>query len=83
MVAVCGRVYMRINNLKVKNMEALLFTLSALAIIALLFMIKIVPQQQAWILERLGKYDRVLQPGLNILIPIIPVHYQGYKYLAI
>jgi len=52
-------------------MEALLFILSALAIIALLFMIKIVPQQQAWVLERLGKYDRVLEPGLNILIPII------------
>ncbi|CAN0599903.1 unnamed protein product, partial [Ectocarpus sp. 12 AP-2014] len=34
-------------------------------------MIKLVPQQQAWVLERLGKFDRVLQPGLNILIPII------------
>lgn len=52
-------------------MDVLLFTLSALAIIALLSMIKIVPQQQAWVLERLGKFDRVLQPGLNILIPII------------
>lgn len=52
-------------------MDALLFILSALAIIALLFMIKIVPQQQAWVLERLGKFDRILQPGLNILIPII------------
>ena len=45
-------------------MDALLFILSALAIIALLFMIKIVPQQQAWVLERLGKFDRILQPGL-------------------
>jgi regulator of protease activity HflC (stomatin/prohibitin superfamily) len=53
------------------NMDVLLFTLSALAIIALLSMIKLVPQQQAWVLERLGKFDRVLQPGLNILIPII------------
>lgn len=52
-------------------MDILLFTLSALAIIALLTMIKIVPQQQAWVLERLGKFDRVLEPGLNILIPII------------
>jgi regulator of protease activity HflC (stomatin/prohibitin superfamily) len=34
-------------------------------------MIKIVPHQQAWILENLGKYDRVLEPGLNIIIPII------------
>lgn len=52
-------------------MDVLLFTLSAIAIIALLSMIKIVPQQQAWVLERLGKFDRVLEPGLNILIPII------------
>lgn len=37
----------------------------------LLFMIKIVPQQQAWLLESLGKFDRVLEPGLSIIIPII------------
>jgi regulator of protease activity HflC (stomatin/prohibitin superfamily) len=42
-----------------------------LAIISLLFMIKIVPQQQAWILEKLGKFDYVLEPGLTIIIPII------------
>ena len=52
-------------------MDVLLFVLSALAITVLLFMIKIVPQQQAWVLERLGKFDRILEPGLNILIPII------------
>jgi regulator of protease activity HflC (stomatin/prohibitin superfamily) len=34
-------------------------------------MIKIAPQQQAWVIERLGKFDRILEPGLNILIPII------------
>ena len=33
--------------------------------------IRIVPQQQAWIVETLGKFDRVLQPGLNFLIPFI------------
>ena len=33
--------------------------------------IKIVPQQQAWVVERLGKYDRTLEPGLNFLIPYI------------
>lgn len=32
---------------------------------------KIVPQQEAWILERLGKYDRKLEPGLNLIIPFI------------
>lgn len=33
--------------------------------------VKIVPQQQAWIIEKLGKFDRKLEPGLNILIPYI------------
>ena len=33
--------------------------------------LKVVPQQNAWIVERLGKYDRTLAPGLNILIPFI------------
>lgn len=33
--------------------------------------VKIVPQQKAWVVETLGKYDRVLQPGLNFLIPFV------------
>jgi len=33
--------------------------------------VKIVPQQQAWVIERLGRYHMTLLPGLNILIPYI------------
>ncbi len=33
--------------------------------------IKIVPQQYAWVVERLGKYHATLAPGLNIIIPFI------------
>ncbi|CAO3644014.1 unnamed protein product [Mucor fragilis] len=33
--------------------------------------IKFVPQQEAWIVERMGKFDRMLEPGLNVLIPFI------------
>ena len=43
-------------------------------IIAIVFIsqtIKIVPQQNAWVVERLGKFDRVLTPGLKFLIPFI------------
>jgi len=32
---------------------------------------KVVPQQNAWILERLGKYHGTLTPGLNIVMPFI------------
>jgi regulator of protease activity HflC (stomatin/prohibitin superfamily) len=33
--------------------------------------LKVVPQQNAWIVERLGKFNRTLLPGLNFLIPFI------------
>ena len=33
--------------------------------------LRIVPQQQAWVVERLGKYSRTLSPGLNIIVPFI------------
>jgi len=45
-----------------------------LLVIAVIFVIrtfKIVPQQQAWVIERLGKYDRTLVPGLKFLIPFV------------
>ena len=33
--------------------------------------VKIVPQQHAWVKERLGKYAGTLSPGLNFLVPFI------------
>ncbi|RVU46608.1 SPFH domain-containing protein [Rubrivivax rivuli] len=44
------------------------------AVIAVIFIIrslKIVPQQNAWVVERLGKYDRTLTPGLSLLVPFV------------
>ena len=43
-------------------------------IIAIIFIsrsIKVVPQQNAWVVERLGKYHATLAPGLNFLVPFI------------
>ena len=45
-----------------------------LLIIAILFVartLKIVPQQNAWVVERLGKFDRSLTPGLSFVIPFV------------
>ena len=33
--------------------------------------IKVVPQQNAWVVERLGKYQGSLTPGLNFLVPFV------------
>jgi regulator of protease activity HflC (stomatin/prohibitin superfamily) len=45
-----------------------------IAVIAVIFVtraIKIVPQQHAWVVERLGRYDRTLTPGLSIVVPFV------------
>ncbi|MCU0964444.1 MAG: paraslipin [Burkholderiaceae bacterium] len=44
------------------------------AVIAAIFIFqtfKIVPQQNAWVVERLGKFDRTLTPGLKFVIPFV------------
>lgn len=46
-----------------------------LVLIVILFIVilsvKIVPQQRVGVVERLGKYNRLLTPGVNILVPFI------------
>ncbi|XP_014664108.1 PREDICTED: stomatin-like protein 2, mitochondrial [Priapulus caudatus] len=44
-----------------------------------------VPQQEAWVIERMGKYTRILEPGLNVLIPFIETikYVQSLKEIAI
>jgi len=45
--------------------------LFVVAVIFIFQTFKIVPQQNAWVVERLGKYDRTLAPGLEFVIPFI------------
>jgi regulator of protease activity HflC (stomatin/prohibitin superfamily) len=42
-----------------------------LALIIFIKTIAIVPQQHAWVVERLGKFDRTLSPGAKFVIPFI------------
>ena len=45
-----------------------------LFVIAAIFVaqsIKVVPQQHAWVKERLGKYAGTLTPGLNFIVPFV------------
>ena len=48
---------------------ALIVAIIVVIFIARTFMI--VPQQHAWVVERLGKYDRTLVPGLKFVIPFV------------
>ncbi len=53
-----------------------------LLIVAMIFVfksVKVVPQQHAWVIERLGKYNGTLTPGLSFLMPFIDR--VAYKHL--
>ncbi|MDD2684661.1 MAG: SPFH/Band 7/PHB domain protein [Gallionella sp.] len=52
-------------------MDTFVIVLGAFAAFLAFQSIKIVPQQSAWVVERLGKYYATLEPGLNIVIPFI------------
>jgi len=52
-------------------MTSVLLGLAILAIVVVLKTIKIVPQKQAMIVERLGKYHRTAEAGLNTIVPFI------------
>ncbi|NGZ85033.1 SPFH domain-containing protein [Duganella aceris] len=47
------------------------FILFILALVFVFKTINVVPQQHAWVVERLGKYHATLGPGLNIVIPFV------------
>jgi regulator of protease activity HflC (stomatin/prohibitin superfamily) len=50
------------------NVALVLFIVIAIFVIRA---IKVVPQQNAWVVERLGKFNTTLAPGLNFLVPFI------------
>ena len=49
----------------------LLVILVVVAVVILLKAVRIIPQARAGIVERLGKYQSTLSPGLHILVPFI------------
>ena len=49
----------------------ILIVLAVVVVITLSKGVKIVPQGEEWLVEKLGKFSRVLHPGLNVIIPFI------------
>jgi regulator of protease activity HflC (stomatin/prohibitin superfamily) len=60
-------------------MEIIGIILGAIAVIALFRMIKIIPEQEAFIIERFGKYQKTLYAGFHLIIPV--VHRVAYKHI--
>ncbi len=55
-------------------METSTLVVVILFVMALVFIVKtvkVVPQQDAWVVERLGRYHATLGPGLNIVVPFV------------
>jgi regulator of protease activity HflC (stomatin/prohibitin superfamily) len=49
----------------------LLIVLAIFVVVVLFRAIRIIPQAYAGVVERLGRYQRTLSPGLNLLVPFI------------
>ena len=47
------------------------FLVLAIAVVFIIEGVRVVPQQNACVVERLGKYHATLEPGLNIIVPFI------------
>ena len=45
------------------------FFIIAFGIVLAIESIRVVPQQQAWVVERIGRFHSVLEPGLNVIWP--------------
>jgi regulator of protease activity HflC (stomatin/prohibitin superfamily) len=58
---------------------AIAVILFVIAVIFITQSVKVVPQQHAWVVERLGKYSGTLTPGLSFLIPVLD--WVAYKHL--
>jgi len=55
---------------------------AVLVVIAILFIVKtvkVVPQQEAWVVERLGKFHASLAPGLNFVVPFVDKVIQKHR----
>jgi len=47
------------------------FAIFIVVLIGIVKAIRVVPQQRAWVVERLGRFYGVLEPGLNFVVPFL------------
>ena len=66
-------------SLKVASQGTLVaFFIIAFGIVLAIESIRVVPQQSAWVVERLGRFHAVLEPGLNVIWPFFD--HVAYKH---
>jgi regulator of protease activity HflC (stomatin/prohibitin superfamily) len=52
-------------------MSIVVVIIIVLAIVIVASGVRVVPQQHSWIVERIGRYLRTLEPGLNVIVPFM------------
>ena len=60
-----------ISSIEMTRSFAIPFFLLAVVIVFVVEGVRVVPQQNAWVVERLGKFHAILEPGLTVIIPFI------------
>ena len=55
------------------------YVLAVLVLIIFFRLIRIVPEQEAWIVEQFGKFQKTLGSGMHLIIPF--VQKVAYKHL--
>ena len=59
------------NNFKLSTGTIIAVVIIVFLVIALIKTARIVPQREAYVVERLGKYSKTLGAGFHILIPFV------------
>ncbi|MHB1543606.1 MAG: SPFH domain-containing protein [Gammaproteobacteria bacterium] len=52
-------------------MSIIVIVIIVLAMLLVAGGVRIVPQQRSWVVERMGRYLKTLEPGLNVIIPVL------------
>lgn len=60
-----------LSNLLELYMQNVALILLVVAVILVFMSVRVVPQQSALVVERLGRFRAVLEPGLNVVLPMI------------
>ena len=65
--------------MSIVGMYAATFVVVALFFTVFFKLIRIVPEQEAWVVEQFGKYRRTLGPGFHLVVPVVQV--VAYKHI--
>ena len=53
------------------GLDIFIIVLVLLAVVVIFLGVKTVPQGYNWTVERFGRYTKLLQPGLNFIVPFV------------